>query len=487
MIVKLNYFPKKRRSSKLTFINKGSSERCTFSLDTLTKILESVISVELNACLKKDYKKNGDPFQMAYEDERGCTACNAITFTHVDINLNRNEPCVQKFVDMVKAFNMAYRGVMLSEVHRIAGAGGLCASRFDGRVYVFDGEERGHEFNRGVDAGSPIAVFLFKLNMNHDKALTALNPDLDWPSLYSDDRSALVRLCNIFGLQKALDESWSRAKILNVLYHTHGDKAPMCLACILSGMDLPEEFLNIKLGDTKLELVDDQRNLGLNIYTNNKLPGVKPLLAKWGYYFIPEVDRLKSLAYRMQETKDLFIPKFMKMMILCYFCGVMNFCSCLYWLRSRQSDVDELRFYYGMAISAVIGETAMGTLGESCCKARSVKSTNTDMKVLLEMVGLKSLEEIAITDAIATIRQVQKIRPAWFIRDSSKRSRPRVNRLGIADSTKRIREDHEAVAAESNFPKLISEEIENSNALIGDICRLAWDGLIHVSRNPPKT
>ena len=70
--------------------------------------------------------EHGDPMQMAYEPSRGTTSCNAVTFTLCDIALFvTGKPVAQTFADLVKAFNMAYRGVMLSEVYRIAGAGGF--------------------------------------------------------------------------------------------------------------------------------------------------------------------------------------------------------------------------------------------------------------------------------------------------------------------------------------------------------------------------
>ena len=160
------YFPRSMRTSKLTFLDSG---RSIFSLDPLTKVVESILASEFNSCLEKDYELNGDPIQMAYEPNRGTTSCNAITFTLCDIALFvSGKPVAQTFADLVKAFNMANRSVMLMKIQKIAGAGDLCFSRFNGRVYTFDGEERGQEFNRGVDPGAPISVLLFKLFMNSD-------------------------------------------------------------------------------------------------------------------------------------------------------------------------------------------------------------------------------------------------------------------------------------------------------------------------------
>ena len=216
-----------------------------------------------------------------------------------------------------------------------------------------------------------------------------------------------------------------------------------------------------------------QRSLGLNVYTDEEKLGFKDILGKQGYYFIPEISRIKSLAYRMQQIKFDFIPQFLKTMILCYFCGIINNAACLYWLRSRKEDLNTLRFYYAMGISAVVGETAMGTLGASCCKNMSVTSENLRMKKLLVMVGVKSLEDIAMTDAVATIKQVAKLRPNWFHNASTSRSRRKPERLGISNSLDRFNSvTHEAVDL-AELPKVLSDEIVQSNALIGDVWRLA--------------
>jgi len=129
-----------------------------------------------------------------------------------------------------------------------------------------------------------------------------------------------------------------------------------------------------------------------------------------------------------------------------------------------------------MGISAILGETAMGTLGASCCKAQAVKNDNSTMKRLLEMTGLKSIEEMAITDAVATVNQVAKIRPEWFQREeNNKRKRNAPERLGI-DTPDSEKNDVSFVPPDGyneDFPTMISEEIEESNALIGDVWRLA--------------
>ena len=103
--------------------------RFIFSLDALPKIIESILSLELNNCMQEDYALNGDPHQMAYEPNRGTTSCNAITYTHVDLNLSKGHTCIQLFVDVRKAFNVMCRPTMLKCMQKIAEKRHDCGSR----------------------------------------------------------------------------------------------------------------------------------------------------------------------------------------------------------------------------------------------------------------------------------------------------------------------------------------------------------------------
>ena len=142
-------------------------------------MVDSVLAISFNDCVREHYRKHGDPHQMAYEPGRGTTSCNLITYSLCDIILFKTKkPVAQVFADLVKAFNKANRSVMLCEIQKIAGAGDICRSRFQDRVYTFEDMVRGHDYNRDVDPGSPISVVLFKLLMNTDVSLTSLNKNI---------------------------------------------------------------------------------------------------------------------------------------------------------------------------------------------------------------------------------------------------------------------------------------------------------------------
>jgi hypothetical protein len=95
------------------------------------------------------------------------------------------------------------------------------------------------------------------------------------------------------------------------------------------------------------------------------------------------------------------------------------------------------------------------------------------MKALRDMIGVKSLEEIAMTDAVATVKQVRKIRPTWFCRSTTKRRSMRPHRLGITDNDTQFWHTTAKAVREADLPEMISEEINDSNAQIGDVWRLA--------------
>jgi len=292
-------------------------------------------------------------------------------------------------------------------------------------------------------------------------------------------------------LQRALSASFCWAEKHKIKYHdgetcclddkkiSKCKKYPATLIFKRAGMAIPENFKSLKLGETEFKITSFQRILGLNVYTNSSEDQYRTILNKQGYYLKPEIDRIKSLAYRLQDIKCDFMPHFLRTMVMCYFIGIMNSSASLYWLRASKKDLERLRFYYGMGVSAIVGQTAMSTLGASCCKHMSVSEDNKRMKSLLSMVGLKSLEEIAMTDAVSVIKQVVKLRPFWFERDSDGgRQRQQVDRLGIDSSfVNEFTNSHIAVE-KAGLPTQISKEICDSKAVIGAVWKIACKKVI---------
>ena len=101
-------------------------------------------------------------------------------------------------------------------------------------------------------------------------------------------------------------------------------------------------------------------------------------------------------------------------MVSCYFNGIVRFGSCLILSRSLEWEINRLRFYYAMAVAAVLRVNALDVLGPICCRNKSVTSSNRDMERLLRKTGFPTLLSMAQTDAVATVRQVFKIWPSFF-------------------------------------------------------------------------
>ena len=179
-------------------------------------------------------------------------------------------------------------------------------------------------------------------------------------------------------------------------------------------MDEVSQFSQLDLGNKPFELTTFMRELGLNICTDATGKDRNRLIEKWGYYFVPENKRLKSIAYRNQAIKYDYPPDFMRQMVMSYFCAVTRYSSCLYWLRSLKSDIDNLRFYYVMAVAAIMNLNTLEILGSAVCKAMSVKADNPRYLKLLQIVGLPTIKEMTMIDAVATIRQVVKLKPEFF-------------------------------------------------------------------------
>ena len=187
----------------------------------MPKIIEKIFKIAFEKCIQEEYKSEGDPLQMAYEKDRGAVSCNVITLCHIEKILKTlKEATAQGYIDLQNAFNKVYHPMVVQRAQETIGAGMLFHSWFEDRIYTFEGVERGMEFNCGVPAGTLWGVIGFKLFINTDIALTALNTELRWASAFSDDRSPLVdsKYIKNGGWQKDLDQSVAWAKSMGCEY-----------------------------------------------------------------------------------------------------------------------------------------------------------------------------------------------------------------------------------------------------------------------------
>ena len=411
------HYPRAYRISKLTLLLK----RAIFSLGAMPKIIERLFYNAFQQNIKSDYIKKGDPLQMAYEVGRGVVSCNAITLVEVEKSLKNGKPAIQVYMDLKKAFNRVNRYTAIKQIHKICGAGKLVASWFKDRVYKYRDEIRGSEFNCGVPAGTLLGVALFKVFIVTDRAMTAFNKTLLWASGYSDDRSPLCDITNIRNgnLQKALDESAEWAKDQGCEYHLKGDKRPLMLCFENKDSEkLTDKDKSVKLCGEPIEIASEVTILGLNIVTGKKgsTPEECKLIKLFGYVLRPDINTIKTLAYRIRSVAFDTIPKMRQLMVASQLGGKLRFASSLMYLRATEAALKKLRFYHGLAAASVCGLSAYEVLGASCCKYQSVTCSNEQYIKLLDLCNLPTLRDMSIIDARATIRQLVNLKPEWFKR-----------------------------------------------------------------------
>ena len=473
LIQSASYFPRKMRTSRASFI---PGPRTIFSLEALTKFVEGVLTIEFTACLEIDYEENGDPGGFAYRKNRGVASCMGIALTDVEKSPRVDGlGAMMVFCDLKKAFNSICRSTLVEVAQKTCGAGGITRTRFVDRTYTFEGKQRGQCANKGVDAGTPISVWGFDASIKTDKSTTAHNQELLSHPNYSDDRNLtgsgsfissgrfqMCLSCNVSRDDSVTECEWSKsmeetrnerilcaycfAKKEGLQFHETGKKGPEAMVFLQKiGQQLtpkPNGAETLKLGRVAIPVVDRQRVLGLNIATYPKTKDRDPKLSKvaegtlefrnaaaqksyecqalkmvnkYGYFLEPKIDSFRSLAYRFQMLKEEQTPKRIWQAVMAYLVGKMRFCAAFYFLRSTERQLDTIRFYYGMGLSSIIGMTAYETLGASCCKNMRVSADSKAMKLLLDLTGMPSMKEIAVTDARVFIRQCMEIKSEWFL------------------------------------------------------------------------
>ena len=69
-----------------------------------------------------------------------------------------------------------------------------------------------------------------------------------------------------------------------------------------------------------------------------------------------------------KKNKNCQTPVRVRQLVMGYFVGKLRFCSALYFLRGTEKETNTIRFYYAMALSAILGLSAYETVGGGCCK-----------------------------------------------------------------------------------------------------------------------
>ena len=401
------YFPDCLKITKCTML----PDRAIFSLPALPKIVETVIKKSIDQIKTED-----GTMQMAYTPARGTTLCNAITLWKVECC---KEPTIQNQADMVKAFNSVRVDSTVNEAQSKYGYGKMFKSILTNRRYSFNGKMRGKSHNSGVPAGTIMGVEAFMLFVATCEALTGLNRNILWPSLFADDASPLAALSYVKsgGFQRDLIRAFQWSKLQGVNFHLTGKKKPKFFAFLKRGQEYPDEFDELYLGDTALEKVDEAKQLGLIIRTRPKAATkVSKQIDRYGYEVMWNVPKIKSISYRFRDKMEHTHPENTINEVGCYLGGELRYSSCLKWLRGSENDRATVTFYYAQAIIFGLFLDVLEIMGLSCCKSLKINpNTNSKYKELLEYSGLPSLRMMAAQDAYNTIIQWHTLMPELFI------------------------------------------------------------------------
>jgi DNA-directed RNA polymerase subunit RPC12/RpoP len=355
--------------------------------------------------------------------------------------------CVLATADLKKAFNTTNRSTVVREAQRIAGAGRIMMTRWQDRTYTFEGEVRGLGYNRGTDAGAMLSVWGFDRWISTDTS-TQMRSYRDGkqvvtiaPCNYSDDRNPNSRGSDVENGRfqtEVLNEMVLWGSKEGATFHTEGPKAPCLLifSQIINGERTknPEGVDSLELCGTHIARSDRQRILGIIVSTKPSLfsEGDKSCLFKtstrettykiqaqkiinnYGYFLEPNLQYLVGTAYRLQSLREEQTPERLRTVCMAYIVGKLQFGLALYYVRSTICQLNIMRFYYGMAVSAVANLSAYETLGASCCASQSVNENNASFILLLRITGFLTLRQLAIKQARSIVSQLLNVRPEWF-------------------------------------------------------------------------
>ena len=482
LIERTGFFPVKMRTSKATFI----PGRTIFSLETLTKIVEGVLGEEFTVCVEQDYRLNGDPGGFAYRKFRGVLSCLGLTLSSLQKAVEEEMiDAIMNVFDLKKAFNSTKRSTVVKEAQRVAGAGRIMMTRWLGRTYTFEGQTRGHEYNRGIDAGAVLSVWGFDQWINTDISTQHRGPKdhqgrpvICEPCNFSDDRSTNTRGSNVEnGLYQTctLDgmESWAHRE--GAEFHVTGIKGPgtLIISRLINGVRTrrPMGIEALEICGHVIPIITTQKILGLVVSTkpftfsegNRKslfrsacsekafVKQAQKLIDKHGFFLQPDMNYLVNSAYRFHQLRDEISPLRMWLIVNSYLLGKMKFGIAYHYLMCTDKQIETMRYYYGMSMAAILNISAYEALGAACCANQTVKANNSAFERLRIAANLPSIEEMAIADAKVCIDQMVRAKKEWFLPTNKRQMSSEILKMETCWSKNK-----------KYYPKYISDEMKDT-------------------------
>lgn len=171
------------------------------------------------------------------------------------------------------------------------------------------------------------------------------------------------------------------------------------------------------LGSTPIERAYKATQLGISLkFYRDDEPA-----SKHGYIMVWESTKTSfaSIAYRLQDIRNYWNPKYRWDCVDSYFVGKINYGSCMYWLRAEPRQIQNVRHYYAMAMASVLGMQTPEITSMRCCKLQRVSNKHKTYLKLCEFLNMPTLRDLAIRDARVLLRQWQSYRPDQFVTDEN--------------------------------------------------------------------
>ena len=407
MYIVSKYFivPSECKITKLTFLKSRTIFSCNFE----TRILETLVNKGLDEVWPDD--EHG---QMAYQKGRSTQLCVAIG---LDESEKHTDLCLQWSADQQKAFDSARHSTICQVFQKEAGAGEFTHQFFTNRNYRYNGELGFKRFpmGRGAPPGDLISPRQFSAFQSTDVSSSLRNPTYEWPANFSDDKFGLVRWHNVVNgkLQESLNATWKWSQDNFVDYHLSGKKAPEYFVIRKkSSVTKPEIAQGLFLGETEVKRGYETCQLGITIryYRDDETASDHGYSLTWESKKSP----FARLAYRFQDIRHWWDPEMRWRCVDSYMIGKISYGSSLYWLRAEAEQIDQVRFFYSMAMASVLGLETPEAISLQSCKKQAVKSNNAGFLKLCKFLNMPTLKDLAIMEARVLLRHWKSYRPHEF-------------------------------------------------------------------------
>ena len=401
-------FPSNCKILKLCFLK----SRTIFSADFMTKFLESLVLKGLDEVLPPETLG-----QFAYEPGRSTVLCVAFGLNEID---KMPDLGFGWAADQMKAFDSARWATICQVMQKEAGAGEFIFQYFTDRNYRYKNELgfKSEPQGRGTMPGSRVGPKLFSKFQSSNISCTFKNDTWKAPGAFSDDILSVTEWQELLNgrVQQSIDECWKWSQENFVSYHLTGKKAPEYFVFRKKG-DVSSPILPqpITLGVTEITRKYEVTQLGVNIklFKDDEVANDHGYVLDWR----SKKTEFSRMAYRLQDIRDYFNPEMRWKTCRTYIAGKIQYASALYWLRSTQDNIDNVRYFYAMSLAGIMGMSTPEVVTMRSCKEQKIKADNKGFLSAVKLLNMPTLKDLAIEGSKSLLRQWSEWRPSQFTFD----------------------------------------------------------------------